>query len=156
MELNGEAIKQNTIPNMDDSRKFWSEIWDNPVEHNNAAEWLREIKTELRRVNKQDDAKITVQDVRKQTGIIPNWKAAGPDGVQGYWQKNLPSLYERIASQLNAVVESGDVPAWMTYGRTVLCVKDRSKGNPASNFRPISCLQLMWKLLTGMLSKQLY
>ena len=44
----------------------------------------------------------------------------------------------------------------MTYGRTVLCVKDRSKGNAASNFRPISCLPLMWKLLTGMLSEQLY
>ena len=44
----------------------------------------------------------------------------------------------------------------MTYGRTVLCVKDRSKGNVASTFRPISCLPLMWKLLTGMLSEQLY
>ena len=44
----------------------------------------------------------------------------------------------------------------MTYGRMVLCVKERSKGNPASNFRPISFLPLVWKLLTGMLSEQLY
>ena len=149
VELNGEVLKENTVPNADESRTFWSEIWDNPVEHNDDAEWLREIETESKGVNKQDDVKITAQDVRKQTGKIPNWKAAGPDGVQDYWLKNLSSLHDRIACQLNAVVESGDVPAWMTYGRTVLCVKDRSKGNAASNFRPISCLPLMWKLLTG-------
>ncbi|XP_063586870.1 uncharacterized protein LOC134764222 [Penaeus indicus] len=156
MELNGEVIKENIVPKAGESRKFWREIWDNPVEHNDNAEWLRGIENELSRFNKQDNVKITVQDVKKQTGKIPNWKAAGPDGVQGYWLKNLSSLHDRIACQLNAVVESGDVPAWMTYGRTVLCVKDRSKGNAASNFRPISCLSLMWKLLTGMLSEQLY
>ena len=100
--------------------------------------------------------KITVQDVRKQMGKIPYWKAAGPDRVQGYWQKNLSSLHDRIACQLDTVVESREVPAWMTYGRTVFCIKDRSKGNAASNFRPISCLPLMWKMLTGMLSEQLY
>ena len=49
-------------------------------------------------------------DERKQTGKIPIWKAAGPDGVQGYWLKNLSSLHDRIACQLNVVVESGDVP----------------------------------------------
>ena len=156
MELNGELIKENTVPNARESRKFWSEIWDNPVEHNDNAELLRGIEIEVSRVNKQNDVKITVLDVRKQMGKIPNWKAAGPDRGQGYWLKNLSSLHERIACQLNTVVESGEVPAWMTYGRTVLCIKDRNKGNAASNFRPISCLPLMWKLLTGMLSEQLY
>ena len=79
VELNDEVIKENTVPNADESRKFWSEIWDNPVEHNDDAEWLREIETESKGLNKQDDVKITAQDVRKQTGKIPNWKAAGSD-----------------------------------------------------------------------------
>ena len=35
MELNGEVIK---APNVDESRKFWSEIWENTVEHNDDAE----------------------------------------------------------------------------------------------------------------------
>ena len=34
----------------------------------------------------------------------------------------------------------------MTYGRTVLCQKDPGKGNAAENYRPITCLPLMWKL----------
>ena len=34
--------------------------------------------------------------------------------------------------------------------------KDKSKGNVASNYRPITCLQLMWKLLAGVISDQIY
>ena len=49
-----------------------------------------------------------------------------------------------------------EIPAGMTYGRTVLCQKDAAKGNSVENFRPIACLPLMWKLLTGITSEDLY
>ncbi len=44
----------------------------------------------------------------------------------------------------------------MTYGRTVLCQKDPAKGNAVENYRPITCLPLMWKLLTGMIAEEMY
>ena len=34
--------------------------------------------------------------------------------------------------------------------------KDKSKGNIASNYRPIICLPLMWKLLLGVIVDQIY
>ena len=34
--------------------------------------------------------------------------------------------------------------------------KDKSKGNIASNYRPITCLPLMWKLLSGVIADQIY
>ena len=34
--------------------------------------------------------------------------------------------------------------------------KDKSKGSVASNYRPITCLPLMWKLLTGVIADQIY
>ena len=34
--------------------------------------------------------------------------------------------------------------------------KDKSKGNVANNYRPITCLSLMWKLLTGVIAHQIY
>ena len=34
--------------------------------------------------------------------------------------------------------------------------KDKSKGNTASNYRPIASLPLMWKLLTGATANQIY
>ena len=51
---------------------------------------------------------------------------------------------------------SGFVPSWLTRGRTSLLQKDKSKGNVASNYRPITCLPLMWKLLTGVIADQIY
>ena len=44
----------------------------------------------------------------------------------------------------------------MTYGRIVLCKKDPVKGNSVEKFRPIPCLPLMWKLLTCIISEDMY
>ena len=41
-------------------------------------------------------------------------------------------------------------------GRTVLIQKDPAKGTVASNYRRIACLPIMWKLLTGIFSEQIY
>ena len=49
-----------------------------------------------------------------------------------------------------------DIPDWLTKGRTVLCQKDLQKGDAVDNFRPISCLPLMWKLMTGIISDVMY
>ena len=42
---------------------------------------------------------------------------------------------------------SEDISRWMTLGKTILCQEDHSKGNAADNYRPISHLPLMWKLM---------
>ena len=87
---------------------------------------------------------------------MPNWKSPGPDLVQGFWLKNFSSLHERISLQLKECLDSGFVPSWLTTGRTSLLQKDNSKGNLASNYRPITCLLLIWKLLTGVIADQMY
>ena len=58
--------------------------------------------------------------------------------------------------QLKECLDSGFVPNWLTRGRPRLSQKDKSKGNVASNYRPIICLPLMWKLLTGVIADQIY
>ena len=44
----------------------------------------------------------------------------------------------------------------MMYRRALLCQKDPAKGNSVENFRPIICLLLMWNLLTGIISEDMY
>ena len=58
--------------------------------------------------------------------------------------------------QAKECLDSGFVPIWLTRGRTSLLQKDKSKGNVASNSRPITCWPLMWKLLTGVIADQIY
>ena len=66
------------------------------------------------------------------------------------------SLYEGVRLQLKECSDNGFVPSWLTRGRTSLLQKDKSKDNVASNHRPITCLPLMWKFLTGVIADQIY
>ena len=67
--------------------------------------------------------------VRKRICRTANWKAPGPDGVHTYWIKGFESLYERIANHLQHCVKEGSSQELMTTGWTVLCMKDKAKGN---------------------------
>ena len=40
--------------------------------------------------------------------------------------------------------------------RTSLLQKDKSKDNVTTNYRPITCLPLVWKLLTGVIADHRY
>jgi len=51
----------------------------------------------------------------------------------------------------NACLEPG-----LVAGRTVLVLKDKLKGSIPSNYRPITCLSVVWKFLTGILRALLY
>ena len=44
----------------------------------------------------------------------------------------------------------------MTHDRTVLCQKDPQKGNTADNYRPITYLPLMRRLLTRVIAEEMY
>jgi len=87
---------------------------------------------------------------------LANWKAPGPDGVHGFWFKRFSSLHAQLAIKLNECLAASDVPDGMTKGRTFLIKKDVTIGNIASNYRPITCLPLMWKILTGVIAEEVY
>ena len=154
-ELNGEEAI-NLAPDKEEAKSFWSDIWSKEVKHNKDAEWLRKIREEQMNKFKQDKIEITVGKVKKALKGMPNWKSPGPDLVQGFWQKNFTAMHDRITVQLKICLETGKTPQWMTKGRTVLILKDIKKGNIVSNYRPITCLPLMWKLLTGMIAEDMY
>lgn len=153
-QLKGEDGTQAT-PDPEQSTEFWKNIWSIEVEHNRDAEWIREIK-DNNRVERDTEFQVTLDMMKAQLSKVPNWKAPGPDQIQGYWIKSFSALHGRIASQLQDCVEDEITPGWMTRGRTVLIQKDSSKGNIPSNYRPITCLPVMYKLLTGMINQKVY
>lgn len=156
-ELGGTSQTDTAAaPDAKEATDFWSGIWSNPVEHNRNAEWLKRAKRVNARIEKQEDVVIELDDVRRGIRRMTNWKAPGPDAVQGFWFKKFTSMHVRIASGLQGCLAQGWVPKWMTLGRTSLFMKDPAKGRRADNYRPIACLPLMWKLLTGILSEKIY
>ena len=53
-------------------------------------------------------------------------------------------------------LENGNVPMWMTKGRTIIMQKEKEKNMAASNYRSITCLPLLWKLLTDVIAEKNY
>ena len=117
---------------------------------------MKDLREECDKVNQQDIT-ITLEMVTERVRKMPNWKGPGPDGVQGYWLKKLTSLHDGIADQMNELVSNrAPLPVWVTADRTVLCQKDPQKGNVVENYRPISYLSLLWKLITGITADYVY
>ena len=155
-ELSGDT-KDSTDepPDAVESRKFWSEIWSVEVEHNREASWLGDIRKQMKDVTGMTDIVVEVAGVKQGIGRMSNWKAPGPDMVRGFWFKKLTSLHLVLTNALKKCVELGEVPEWMVKGRTVLFQKDPEKGTDVQNYRPIACLPLMWKLLTGIFADKI-
>ena len=146
-ELNREKPGDKITPNSEDSIKFSSDIWSIRKEHNQHTECLKSCRKQFESIN----------SMKMQCRKMPNWIAPGKDGVHGYWLKNLTSLHPRRAVQLNRYLDGErPLPDWMTFGITVLCQRDSAKGSAVDNYKPISCLPLMWKLMTGMLAEKMY
>ena len=144
------------IPDAEESRRFWSDIWDQAVTHRESTDWLRKVENELGELTVQDDIHIEIKKVRKQIRKMPNWKSPGSNVVQGYWIRKLSNLHNSTALQLDRYLQENNLPKWMVTGKTLLCIKKIQKGNLVSNFRPITFLSLIWKLLTGILTEELY
>ena len=62
--------------------------------HNAGAQWLREVESDFAGLEKQAPISVSVEDVIYQVKGLPNWKAPGPDSIQGFWIKKLV-LYTR-------------------------------------------------------------
>lgn len=154
-ELNGSK-KSEKPPKEDEAKEFWSKIWSVEGRFNEEAGWLEDVSGKFDRVEDQGDVTITASEVKKAISRMANWKAPGPDGVRGFWFKKFTALHPFLVESLDYCLVEGNVPDWMVKGRTVLIQKDPAKGSVAGNYRPIACLPLMWKLLTGIFAGQIY
>ena len=125
----------------EESKQFWGNIRSQSGDHKKDAKWLQDLRSEVN-IRKQEKIDITTRGLKKILGRIPNWKSPGPDLTQGFWLKNFSRLHERVRLQLTQCLDSGFVPSSLTRGKISLLQKDKSKGNVACNYKPITCLPL--------------
>ena len=95
---------------------------------------------EVKLMLKKGEDRYYHRNLKKILSTRANWNSPGLDLVQRFWLKNFSSLHQRL--HLKECLDSGFLPSLLTRGRTSLLQKDKSKGNVASNYRPITCLPL--------------
>ena len=154
--LDGKERSKKVPPNGEEAKEFWFKLWNNPVPYKEDAEWLKDVELELENVNIQKSVEITKEDVTMQFRTMPNWKAPGLDGIQGFWFKGFTSQHQRLTEVLNENIQSLSTPRWLVKSRTFLIQTDSGKGNAVGNYRPIGCLNLLWKLKTSIIPDKLY
>ena len=67
MEFNGSEIRSTDVPNAEESRHFWGGIWSVEKEHSKTANWLKELKEEMRNKHHvQGRLVITVDKIAKR------------------------------------------------------------------------------------------
>ena len=82
--LSNEGIQsENEVPERNQAKQLWTDLWSTDIVHNRKAKWLEDFKMKMNVERGQEEVTITREK------ILPNWKAPGPDGVQGFWLKAL-------------------------------------------------------------------
>ena len=65
---------------------------------------MSDLKEEMVKLGQQNVV-VNEGKVKKQCSKMPNWKASKNDGVQGSSIKRLDKMHERVATQLNEILE---------------------------------------------------
>ena len=111
---------------------------------------------ELEGLEEGPKTEIHLELLKKTLKKTSNWKTSGHDGIHGFWFKKFTSIHNRLALEMNRCLQEAQVPDWMTKGKTTLIQKDPSKGTAPNNYRPITCLPMMWKILTAKIREEIY
>ena len=138
-----------------ETERFWTKIWQ-PKKHYERSEWVNNNTGELERCEEGPKLEIHIDLLKMSLKRKPNWKTPGHDGIHGFWFKKFTSIHDRLALEMNRCLQGAQLPDWMTKGKTTLNQKDPSKGTAPNNYRPITCLPMMWKILTAQIREKIY
>ena len=135
-----------------------TELWDNLYKSNTSIdmdnEELKELLKRYEDVEIHRNERITREEILNSIKSVPNWKAPGPDMIQGYYLKYLEIMKEDIIDVINEwyILETIDEEYCKT--NTTLIWKGGDKDNPA-NYRPISCANIIYKIYTNILQRKI-
>lgn len=153
---NNTQQKDIKTPTENALTKYWSSIWDSPIEHNKKATWIEEQEKDVEHVPNMDFEGITQDELAFAIKYTHNWKTPGIDGIQCFWYKRFTSTHTLITTFFNHLLEHPEeTPAFLTQGITYMIPKDTDTQDP-SKFRPITCLPTLYKIFTSCITNKIY
>ena len=145
----GTKINVGNLPSKDEVESFWKSIWNKNSTFNKDASWINDLV-----VNYCKDAKQNVYSIDRKTVInkINPSKVPGRDLIIGFWYKKLDYYRESFVTLLQNTYEGEiDLPDWLSLAKTTLTSKNQNTPI-AKNYRPIACLNIIYKLYTSCLN----
>ncbi|XP_044766273.1 uncharacterized protein LOC123322393 [Coccinella septempunctata] len=134
------------------AHSFWSNVWSRESVYDEGANWIGEAQSRIPG-GVMDDVGVQRSDVSDVLRHCGNWASPGPDKLHNYWWKYFTSVHEKLAALLQEALNNpSTVPEFFTMGITYLIPKSKNSEGPG-DYRPITCLPSVYKILTGVLAK---
>ena len=149
--MGGSDTKTYQQPDAKETKRFCTKIWQ-PKKHYENAERINNITRELEGLEQGHKTEILIDLLKTTLKRTSNWKTPGHDGIHGFWFTKFTSIQGRQALEMNRCLQGAQIPDWMT----TLIQKVPSKGTAPNNYRPITCLPIMWKTLTAQIKEKIY
>ena len=96
VELGKKTIQIETPPDIAEVKKFWQNILEQEVKHNEDAQWIKDQEEQLQ-INQMEWNNITVEELQVNMTRAANWKSPGPDKLPNFWIKQFKSLHKPMA-----------------------------------------------------------
>ena len=155
-------IKNSTItvsrpPTEEDVSVFWRNIYENSPIHNQAAHWIDTIEVMNRDKQEMENLLITTMALKTKIMTTSNFKCPGPDNLTNFWLKQIYPLHNLYTTSFNRILNNEEsIPVWLTKGTTSLIPKSANETHLANKYRPICCLPTTYKILTALISDNVY
>ena len=142
-------------PTMEDIEKFWKSLYENKKEYNRDAAWLQKYKTSVNNITEATYSEITTKKIESAIFEFSNRKSPGLDKLHNFWWNKLTTLHPKAAVAFDKlIIQPEDCPDWLTTGQTTLVAKKEPVGNP-SNYTPMTCLPVMCKILSSIVTSRM-
>ena len=140
-------------PAIDELRDFWADKWEKETLINLETNWYRELEDSYCTKVLPKNYTINKGVFDKVIYKMANNKAPGNDLIIPFWIKRLTSLHPILLNLYTSTKSSEtEIPDWLAISRTILQPKNTNT-HMAKNYRPIACLNIMYKLYTGIINQ---
>jgi hypothetical protein len=155
LEAGNQETSQTDI-NTAEFHKYWSDIWAEPKTYNQEATWIEVESEQHNEVPSMDTVDFNKTEILNSVKKTSNWKAPGPDHLHNFWIKCFTTTHEPLARSFSALLNNPEkIPHFLMVGNTFLLHKKGDTSHPA-NYRPITCLSVIYKLLTSLINNKIY
>ncbi|KAG0425251.1 hypothetical protein DMUE_6045, partial [Dictyocoela muelleri] len=153
-EISSEMSKYVSSIDKNEMLVFWkSQFKSQP--HTKKKERKNLIETTLSPINSESPIDTSYDLIDEIINNLPNWKACGIDKIYNFFIKNLKSVRKILINELQRLCKNpSEIPEYLFTAITYMFPKKDT--NYPSDFRPICCMSNIYKIITKILTKNLY
>ena len=145
-------IRLEKIPTKDEVQSFWQNIWQRETKFNKSAKWLGILERTYCKNIIPTKYEIERKTLDKIINDMQLNKSPGRDLITSFWYKKLYFYRNRLTELYQSTYNGKEhLPPWLPQARTKLIAKNEIT-DIAKNYRPITCLNLMYKMYTSFLN----